>query len=29
MTGRNGLFYYSHLHDQLRLAKQFVAGLGV
>jgi len=23
--GRNGLFYYSHLHDQMRMAKDFIA----
>jgi protoporphyrinogen oxidase len=25
--GRAGSFYYSHLHDQLRLAKDYIAGL--
>ena len=25
--GRAGSFYYSHLHDQLRLAKDYVAAL--
>lgn len=28
VLGRAGLFVYSHLHDQLRLAKDYVASLG-
>ncbi len=27
LLGRNGRFWYSHLHDQLRLAKDYVAAL--
>jgi protoporphyrinogen oxidase len=27
VLGRNGLFFYSHLHDQLRFAKDYVAAL--
>jgi protoporphyrinogen oxidase len=27
ITGRNGLFFYSHLHDQMRSAREFVLGL--
>jgi protoporphyrinogen oxidase len=27
LLGRNGLFWYSHLHDQLRLARDYVASL--
>jgi protoporphyrinogen oxidase len=27
LLGRNGLFWYSHLHDQLRLAKDYVGTL--
>jgi protoporphyrinogen oxidase len=28
LVGRGGLFWYSHLHDQLRLAKNYVGSLG-
>ena len=28
LLGRGGLFFYSHLHDQMRLAKDYVQGLG-
>jgi len=27
LAGRNGLFYYSHLHDQMRFGKDYVASL--
>jgi hypothetical protein len=27
LLGRGGLFFYSHLHDQLRLGKDFVRDL--
>jgi protoporphyrinogen oxidase len=27
LAGRNGLFFYSHLHDQMRFAKDYVATL--
>jgi protoporphyrinogen oxidase len=28
LLGRNGRFWYSHLHDQLRAARDYVASLG-
>jgi protoporphyrinogen oxidase len=27
LAGRNGLFYYSHLHDQMRFGKDYIASL--
>jgi hypothetical protein len=27
LLGRGGLFFYSHLHDQLRLGKEYVRDL--
>lgn len=27
LLGRGGLFWYSHLHDQMRLAKDWVASV--
>jgi len=27
LIGRGGQFFYSHLHDQLRFGKDYVAGL--